>query len=57
MTNTGRWVQWRWKAVDPPGECMDELSFLTELFRRIRSELKKERGFFYRRSCLRRRWA
>uniref|UniRef100_A0A7C5LDL2 4Fe-4S Mo/W bis-MGD-type domain-containing protein n=1 Tax=Caldiarchaeum subterraneum TaxID=311458 RepID=A0A7C5LDL2_CALS0 len=42
VTNTGRWVQWRWKAVDPPGECMDELTFLTELFRRIRTELKKE---------------
>lgn len=42
VTNTGRWVQWRWKAVDPPGECMDELTFLTELFKRIRAALKRE---------------
>jgi formate dehydrogenase major subunit len=41
ITNTGRWIQWRWKAVDPPGECKDELTYVTELFERIRSELKK----------------
>lgn len=37
ITNTGRWVQWRWKAVDPPGECRSELWFLVQLFKRIRS--------------------
>lgn len=42
ITNTGRWVQWRWKAVDPPGQCRDELSVLTELFKRIRMALKRE---------------
>jgi len=37
ITNTGRWVQWHWKAVDPPGECRDELWFVTQLFKRIRN--------------------
>ncbi len=37
ITNTGRWVQWRWKAVDSPGECRSELWFLVELFKRIRN--------------------
>ncbi len=36
ITNTGRWIQWRWKAIDPPGECKDELTYVTELFERIR---------------------
>jgi len=38
VTNTGRWVQWRWKAVEPPGECRSELWFVTELFKRLRMD-------------------
>ncbi len=36
ITSTSRWVQWRWKAVDPPVECKPELWVVKELFRRIR---------------------
>lgn len=38
VTNTGRWVQWHWKASDAPGECMDELWFVTQLFKKIRNK-------------------
>jgi formate dehydrogenase major subunit len=38
VTNTGRWVQWYWKAVDPPGECRDELWFVSQLFKKIRNK-------------------
>lgn len=38
VTNTGRWVQWRWKAVEPPGDCRSELWFATELFKRLRMD-------------------
>lgn len=38
VINTGRWVQWRYKAVDPPGQCMVELSFVTQLFKTLRSQ-------------------
>jgi formate dehydrogenase major subunit len=37
VTNTGRWVQWRWKASEPPGQTRDELWFVTQLYRRIRA--------------------
>ncbi|TFH13245.1 hypothetical protein E4H04_12300, partial [Candidatus Bathyarchaeota archaeon] len=37
VTNTGRWIQWFWKAVEPPGECKDELWFCSQLFKRIRN--------------------
>jgi anaerobic selenocysteine-containing dehydrogenase len=37
VTNTGRWIQWFWKATDPPGECRDELWFVSQLFKRIRN--------------------
>ena len=41
ITNTGRWIQWRWKAVEPLGEeCKPELAYLTELYQNIRSTLK-----------------
>lgn len=40
ITNTGRWIQWRWKALDPPGECKPELTYVTELYRKIRAVLK-----------------
>ncbi len=36
ITNTGRWVQWRWKATEPPGQCREELWVLTQLFKTIR---------------------
>jgi formate dehydrogenase major subunit len=39
ITNTGRWIQWRWKAVDPQGECKPELTYLTELYEHIRASL------------------
>jgi formate dehydrogenase major subunit len=40
ITNTGRWIQWRWKAVDPAYERKPELIYLTELYQHIRSTLK-----------------
>ena len=40
LTNTGRWIQWRWKSLEPPGECKPELTYLTELYDRIRATLK-----------------
>ncbi len=40
LTNTGRWIQWRWKSLNPPGECKPELTYLTELYQNIRAELK-----------------
>ncbi|MBS7630865.1 molybdopterin-dependent oxidoreductase [Candidatus Bathyarchaeota archaeon] len=38
VTNTGRWVQWHYKAAEPPGECRDELWFVTQLFKIIRAK-------------------
>ncbi len=35
ITNSGRWSQWRYKALEPPGEAMDDLSILNELGKRL----------------------
>lgn len=40
FTNTQRMLQWRTKAVEPPGEARSELQFYYELGIRIREKLK-----------------
>jgi formate dehydrogenase major subunit len=39
FTQTQRMLQWRDKAVDPPGDCTSELQFYVELGNRIREKL------------------
>jgi formate dehydrogenase major subunit len=39
FTNTQRLLQWRHKAVEPPGDCRSELHFMFHLGRRIRARL------------------
>jgi len=39
FTQTQRMLQWRDKAVDPPGDCRSELQFYVELGHRIREKL------------------
>jgi len=36
ITNSGRWVQWRYKAVDPPALCKPEPEFLDRLYKELR---------------------
>jgi formate dehydrogenase major subunit len=31
IANSGRWIQWRWKAVDPPGESKDDGQICSEI--------------------------
>jgi formate dehydrogenase major subunit len=39
FTQTQRLLQWRHKAVNPPGDCQSELEFFFELGKRIRAKL------------------
>jgi formate dehydrogenase major subunit len=39
FTNTQRLLQWRHKAVEPPGDCRSELWFMYHLGRRVREKL------------------
>ncbi|HEY64475.1 MAG TPA: molybdopterin-dependent oxidoreductase, partial [Caldilineae bacterium] len=36
ITNSGRWAQWRWKAVDPPGEAKPDSWIINQLMIRLR---------------------
>jgi len=46
ITNSGRWAQWRYKAVNPPGEAKEDLWILNAIFTRVQ-ELYKKRGGKY----------
>jgi formate dehydrogenase major subunit len=44
ITNSGRWMQWRYKAVDPPGGARPDGEIITELFFRLRDLYRAEGG-------------
>jgi len=46
ITNSGRWSQWRYKAVNPPGEAKPDAEIMTELYYKVRELYEKEGGAF-----------
>jgi len=36
ITNSGRWIQWRYKAQDAPGDCKPDLWIVDRLFKAVR---------------------
>lgn len=41
ITNSGRWAQWRYKAVDPPGQAKPDGDLMVELMAQIKDLYKK----------------
>jgi formate dehydrogenase-N alpha subunit len=37
ISNSGRWVQWRYKAVDPPGEAVPDLDIMNLIMMKLRN--------------------
>ncbi len=44
VTNTGRWVQWRNKAIEPVGDSKPDLWMVNQIMRRVRDLYAKEGG-------------
>jgi formate dehydrogenase major subunit len=44
IVNSGRWSQWRWKAVDPPGEAKPDLEIIVELMLKVIELYEAEGG-------------
>ena len=44
VTNSGRWAQWRWKAVEPLGDSMPDAWITNQLMNRIRGLYEAEGG-------------
>jgi formate dehydrogenase major subunit len=46
LVNSGRWLQWHWKAADPPGEALTDPEIVAGIFTRLRALYAKEGGAF-----------
>jgi len=46
FTNSGRWVQWKWKALDPPGKAKADQEILGRLLLAVKALYKKDGGAF-----------
>ncbi len=55
ISNSGRWAQWRYKAIDPPGDAKDDLSIITELVYRLK-DLYRTKGGALPKSILNLSW-
>jgi len=44
FVNSARWIQWKWKALDPPGEAKTDQEILSRLLLALRDLYKKEGG-------------
>jgi formate dehydrogenase major subunit len=46
LVNSSRWMQWHWKAADPPGEAQSDIWIMSGIFHRMREMYRKEGGAF-----------
>jgi formate dehydrogenase major subunit len=44
FTNSARWLQWKWKALDPPGQAKADQEILARIFLAVRDLYRKEGG-------------
>ncbi len=46
VTNSGRWLQWRNKVIDPPGQAKASGEIITELVKRIKKICTQKKGHY-----------
>jgi formate dehydrogenase major subunit len=46
LVSSGRWLQWHWKAAEPPGEAKADPEIIAEIFLALRELYRKEGGAF-----------
>ncbi|UNC90832.1 formate dehydrogenase-N subunit alpha [Candidatus Contubernalis alkaliaceticus] len=46
IANTGRWIQWRNKAVEAPGDCKPDLWIVDRLFKAVKKAYEADPGPF-----------
>jgi formate dehydrogenase major subunit len=44
FTNSARWLQWKWKAIDTPGNAKTDQEILARIFLAVRELYRKEGG-------------
>src|SRR5499426_3511796 len=46
FTNSSRWLQWKWKAIDPPGEAKADQEIIGRLVMKLKELYAKDGGAF-----------
>ncbi len=46
LVSSGRWLQWHWKAAEPPGEAKSDIEIMGTLFTHLRDLYREEGGAF-----------
>ncbi len=46
LVNSSRWLQWHWKAAEPPGDAKGDQEILAGIFLKLRELYRKEGGAF-----------
>jgi formate dehydrogenase major subunit len=44
FTNSARWLQWKWKALDPPGQARSDQEIISRIFLAVQNLYRKEGG-------------
>jgi formate dehydrogenase major subunit len=44
FVNSARWIQWKWKAVDPPGDAKPDQEIIARIFLKVRELYEREGG-------------
>ncbi len=44
FTNSARWLQWKWKALDPPGQAKADQEIISRIFLAVQALYRKEGG-------------
>jgi formate dehydrogenase major subunit len=47
LVNSARWLQWHWKAAEPPGQAQSDIWIMSGIFHRMRELYRKEGGAFH----------
>jgi formate dehydrogenase major subunit len=46
FVNSARWIQWKWKAVDPPGDALPDQEIVGRIFLKVRELYEREGGTY-----------
>jgi len=56
ITNSGRWMQWRYKAAEPPGDARPDGEIMTELFKKVKHLYRKDDNAVFPEPILNLKW-
>ena len=46
FVNSARWIQWKWKAIDPPGAAKPDQEIVARIFLKVRELYEQDGGAF-----------